>query len=465
MGQPGTRCHCKCKPKTLLQWEGDAPWSVTTGFDALPEVKAQLERIRPQKHHQVRVFFDDTNADWMENWYLSGDHLTIPLPTYHRGGALRDGIPYGIGSPGAAHWGNYPWRLELGCIDCRSCSCAPEDGLIWWPKREQVTTTPIWSGVFPNNYVSDVTQTTSTADGDYGRAPTADEISRHHWWGNKAYGQPAESRRCPPEIIVWNHAFGTNTELAYPPEPLDGQQMYGELSTDLDVHRANGFADVYELSSLQSQRFEDVDLSGVNAIRLTNTMFHDMSLTVSGGPPINPPADITDVTTDGYQAITDWLDEGGKTLILDGGSGFGANFPAFVAKFCSIGLSPLTGPEMHLFVHYQLGTYPFPQNQTAKYVARDHSLANYPSESNLPIFSGYDVFYNLWKTSGGEVLYDFVWATPALSESGSFEAIAAETLPSGSRVVVVPQQLVKVRGADAIAKGNWTFQWGVRGLL
>ena len=459
MSQPGGRCHCKCKPKTLLQWEGDAPWDTYTGFDNLPAVKAELERIRDKKHHQVRVFFDDTNAEWMENWYISGDHKTIPLPTWTGGGAIRDGIAYGINSPGGVHWGNFPWRMELGCIDCRSCSCSPADGLIYWPKREQVTTVPIWSGVYPDNYVSDVTQTTSTADSDFGRSPTANEISRHHFWGDES-GTPTETRRCPPEIIVWDHAWASQTAVYYPPRPWGGTHtdvMYGESSTDLDVHRAVGFADIHPLVSNAAQRFEDVDLTGVPAIRLTTTMYHN--------PESYTTATISDVTTAGYQAIDDWLDEGGKTLIIDGSSGFGSDIGNFIAKFCSITISSLTYQETSGVFYSSANWFDDDYNprSTCKFVARDHDLTPYPHTSSIPLFSGaLDFTHTLWKTTSGDVLYDAEWWIRYGDQSGSFPVAAVETLSSGSRVIVSPFQIISYHDNNAeVPEMNFTVYGNV----
>ena len=453
MSQPGGRCHCKCKPKTLLQWEGDAPWAVS-GFDGLPEVKAQLDRIRDKKNHQVRVFFDDTNAEWIKNWYISGDHKTIPLPTWAGAGTIRDGIAWGISSPGGVHWGNFPWRMELGCIDCRSCSCSPVDGLIYWPNREQVSTIPIWSGEYPDGrYVSDVTQTTSMTNGAAGRSPTADEISRHHYWGLKTYGKPTETRRCPPEIIVWDHAWGYPTGQNYPPKPWGGtatEVMYGESSTDLDVHRAVGFANIHAYTSNAAQRFEDVDLTGVPTIRLTTTMFHNPDL-LSGGigsALVHDTATVSDITTAGYQAINDWLDEGGKTLIIDGSSGFGADIGNFIAKFCSITISGLTGPESAAVFFSSDGWFDEDYNpaSTFKFVARDHELAPYPYTSATPIFSGAtDFTYSLWKTTSGEVLWDVDWWIRSGDQSGSFPVAAVETLSSDSRVIVSPFQIIDYR--------------------
>lgn len=470
MSQPSGRCHCKCKPKTLLQWEGDAPWDAVAGFDNLPEVKAQLERIRDKKNHQVRVFFDDTNADWMANWYISGDHKTTPLPTWAGAGTIRDGIAWGISTPGNSHWGNFPWRMELGCIDCRSCSCSPTDGLIYWPNREQVSTIPIWSGDYPDGrYVSDVTQTTSTTNGAAGRSPTANEISRHHYWGLKTYGKPTETRRCPPEIIVWDHAWGYPTGQNYPPKPWGGtatEVMYGESSADLDVHRAVGFADIHAYTSNAAQRFEDVDLTGVPAIRLTTTMFWNPAwLTAGIGSPLAyRTATVNDITTAGYQAIDDWLDEGGKTLIIDGSSGFGADIGNFIAKFCSITIAPLTYQETSGVVRSSWWYLDEDYNPAAtfKFVARDHDLAPYPYTSSTPTFPGASDFtYTLWKTTSGEVLWDVDWWIRN-GPTGTFPVAAAETLSSGSRVIVSPFQIITYHDGDAeIPELNFTVYGNV----
>jgi hypothetical protein len=418
----------------LWQWEGSPPvWS------SIPSVVAHFDRVRKNKNHQVRVLYDDTNATFDADWYLTDRYLTDTKPDVDLGGTLRDGIPFGIGYNG---WSDYPWRLELGCISCPTCEGGSPSGgpFIYWPNRDIVSTVPVWAG----GSIVSVNQSTATTAGEDGEPPSDDEISRHHYWGDKGNGKPTETRRCPPDIIVWNHAFGVQTGVIY-----SISAGYDGSSSSLAVHRADGFTGLYEFALNTSQRFRDVDLTGINVIRLTQIMLHDVSLIPVILDPVNPYAEVTDIDDESYDAINDWLAEGGKTLIIDGSSGFVVNMPAFVAKFCSITVTAAVDAARYFF-QYGIGNY-----LTFRIKARDHALTNFPEQVSPPLRND-NRFSMIWEVSGGDILYDFEYGILVNTVDGTAPAMAVETLASGSCVIVAPSSYVE-QDQFGVPTSNWSF--------
>lgn len=442
-------CQCQCKPKILAQWIGPGNWNTADGVD-VAEVYRHVRRNRYKKAHQWRIVFDDTNAEWIRDWYLEEGNLGAPdTANKSFGGSLRDGTLYGGGT-----LEELPYRLELGCVSCRSCPCSassqPSYGsLIYWPIREVVTTTP----VFSEGELVDVNQTFATNSSDFGRSMTANEISRHHYWGNKFYGKPAESRKCPPEMIVWTHSHGGNTA-----QRVSTADVNGILDTDSSVHICDGWTGLHGVTTEYSQRFRDVNIDDVDIIRLTQPMY------LSGDAPYDTYVahEADDLGDEDYDAITDWLDRPGKLLIIDGSAAYQDNMPAFAAKFSSLTVTRSTAADTaYTYYHHDTGSA-----ENFEIRSHDHSLTDYPDTITVPPFPvefiGQSTHWLFWQVTGGETLYSFHWddhiSDPVNPVNVSIPGAAVETLESGSRVIVAPTSIIHhQRAATPNLVTNWTL--------
>jgi hypothetical protein len=459
MGRPTSKAcseyHCcpgRCHARTVFQWRGDFDFRLDNDITTFPDYRFALLESQPKPTGMLwRIRYDQSSVQWLDYlidndlaMHISGTEVTSDLNTtttpwqsqpppgvggswdsIPNSGPLRDGIVIGAFLfasrfilPGTEP---IPWALDIGCV-----RCGYNHKVVSWPAfwRCKYTKSPD----VPNSAVSTWHKTPEWRVLEWERVPgqclniDPGDTYRLYWAGSPS--------QCVPDNIIW-HNLGASQFGGTGLSPASGNtaEFRGWASNS-----GGGVAPGPDtLAGFDVDRTDFIELTG----KYTAT--------------VDPPAVH-------YQALSDWLDLGGKTLFLTAPHAAGPSPGSPNVLLAALGSSMTLGPRPHVPGQ---PVNPSSRNDVNEYwETTDHALSGfvdryYRREWHANSTNHTDQ-YTVGTISGGVPLTNAVFGTwsfippVVFSEITRMPIVSVDTLASGSRIILTAVY-------DGLVKTNGTF--------
>lgn len=492
MGKPSS-CQCaqkycsegRCHARTIHRWRGDLDFTGLSLSD-FPEYRAALDNGQETPTSLVwRIRYDLEDREWLD-WIIDNDregtttgsvidadiaddgagNVFRQIPAM---GPVRNGVMMGsnraryhyfdavsahnVGyfpsfagtayyyTDGAEEPVEYPqyghnvgrpttsfglaWALDIGCV-----RCGYSHNSITWPDTEPCWYVPATTAF--TNWYKTADDRVFTRERTRERSQDSDEDEQYHtYWG----GDNVDSRKpppCVPELIQWHHDWrrvtGSFNEITPP-------------TTKTAVYRGWARPTTENVDS-----FIDSDIDGTDVVILL------------GDRRFPATRENDDPSAAHLAAISDWLDLGGKTLIIThpglftatnemssgdpGGllAGIGSSMSIAAASASWLSYDFTSG----VVEHWQATADPLAAGLPANYERPN-------TQNGDPTGSGYLVYY----ITGGTALLKAARSSGVpLAVVATNPIIAYETLASGSRIILYGLARQYTSGSPDVTPGS-----------